>query len=96
MVPPGTGVILLLVIRSVTDILWAQRRFVKLFFWGGGSGPTHFLNLLWVRSKSVTDLMTNIYHANNFYLANNMESMDSNYRFLMLGIPWTHFKYAVT
>ena len=51
----------LLVIRSVTDVLRAQSRFVK-FVEGEAAGQpsTHFTNLLWVRSTSVTDLITNL------------------------------------
>ena len=41
---------IILVIRYVSDVLRAQSRFVK----------THFTNLLWVRSTSVTDLITNL------------------------------------
>ena len=43
-------VTILLVIRSVTDVLRAHC----------GLTPTHFTNLLWVRSTSVTDLITNL------------------------------------
>ena len=52
---------LLLVIRSITDVLRAQSRFVK-FVGGGGAGrtPTHFTNPLCVRSTSVTDFITNL------------------------------------
>ena len=42
-------VTILLVIRSVTDVIAA-------------SPPTHFTNLLWVRSTSVTDLIANLSH----------------------------------
>ena len=49
------------VIRSVTDVLRTQSRFVKCV---GGSAcgltPTNFTNLLWARSTSETDLITNI------------------------------------
>ena len=48
------------VIRSVTDILRTQSRFVKCV---GGSAcgliPTNFTNLLWAQSTSETDLITN-------------------------------------
>ena len=54
----------LLVIRSVSDVLRAQSRLVK-FVGGGGvrpqaEPPTHFTNLLWARSTSQTDLITNL------------------------------------
>ena len=52
---------IVLVIRSVSDVLRAQSRFVK--FVGvkpQAEPPTHFTNLLWVRSTSVTDLITNL------------------------------------
>ena len=53
----------LLVIRSVSGVLRAQSRLVK--FVGGGvrpqaEPPTHFTNLLWARSTSETDLITNL------------------------------------
>ena len=50
----------LLVIRSFTDVLRAQIRFVKCV--GDEAAcrtPTHFINLLWVQSTPVTDLKTN-------------------------------------
>ena len=52
---------LILVIRSVSDVLRAQSRLVK--FIGVRSQeehPTHFTNLLWVGSTSVTDIITNL------------------------------------
>ena len=54
---------MLLVIRSVTDVLRTQSRFIKFIEGGGeaeGGTPTHFTNLLSVRSTSVTDLITNL------------------------------------
>ena len=49
------------VIRSVTDVLRTQSRYVKCV---GGSAcgltPINFTNLLWARSTSETDLITNI------------------------------------
>ena len=66
----GTVWIPLLVIRSVSDELRAQSRLVKFVGGGGGGGgeaagrrpnpPTHFTNLLWARSTSETDLITNL------------------------------------
>ena len=53
----------LFVIRSVTGVLRAQSRVVKLGGGGGGGQtepPTHFTNLLGVRSTSVTELETNL------------------------------------
>ena len=48
------------VIRSVSDVLRTQSRLVKCV---GGSAcgltPTNFTNLLWARSTSETDLITN-------------------------------------
>ena len=46
---------ILLIIKSVTDVLRAQSRFVKF-----AEPPTHFTNLLWVRGTSVTDLITSL------------------------------------
>ena len=46
------------VIRSVTDVLRTQSRFVKCVG-GSASPPTNFTNLLWARSTSETDLITN-------------------------------------
>ena len=51
----------ILVIRSVSDVLRAQSRLVK--FVGGeaaGRTPYTFYYLLWVRSTSETDLITNL------------------------------------
>ena len=52
--------LLVTVISSVTDVFRTQSRVVK--FGGGGQTepPTHFTNLLWVRSTSVTELITNL------------------------------------
>ena len=52
---------LILVIRSVSDVLRVQSRFVNL--WGvrpQAEPPTHFTNLLWVGSTSETYLITNL------------------------------------
>ena len=55
----------LLVIRSVSGVLRAQSRVVNLCLRGGGGKaagrtPIHFTNLLWVRSTSGTDFITNL------------------------------------
>ena len=49
------------VIRSVADVLRTQSRFVKCVWCSASSltPPTNFTNLLWARSTSVTDLITN-------------------------------------
>ena len=54
----------LLVIRSVSDVLWAKSRLVK-FVGGEAAGQTPYTfnyNLLWARSTSETDLITNLLH----------------------------------
>ena len=53
--------VIFLVIRSVSDVLRPQSRFVKVLgVRPQAESPTHFTNLLWVRTMSVTDLITNL------------------------------------
>ena len=57
----GSMNVTLLVIRSVTDVLRAQSRFVKFVGVKPQAEPlTHFTNLRWIQSTSVTDFITNL------------------------------------
>ena len=51
--------------------------------------PTHFTNLLSVRSTSITDLITDLSRQKPLFSRYWAFSMDSRYQFLTLGIPWT-------
>ena len=78
---------IILVKRSVTDVLRTQSRFVKCV--RGDAAVRTPCTLLLVRSTSVTDLKTNLSRWQPLFSRLQAFSMDSRYRFLTLGIPWT-------